>query len=247
MKKDNIFYRIFKLNPYFFTLYIGFLILGLLHIIFHSQESSVLWLNQNHSPVADFFFRFYTYIGDGIFYAVALIIFIIHRIRIFIIGLLSFLISGGSAQVIKHIFNTPRPKLYFVHQHLLHFVPGVDVYSNYSLPSGHTATAFSLFLLLSFMVKYKPLGIVFFLMALGVGLSRLYLLQHFFIDIYVGSIIGVLITIAFYYLVKSEKVNKRFFKLLYGKHRKIFALFSVFFCFLLIKILSLFGQKIKLS
>ncbi|HPI19986.1 MAG TPA: phosphatase PAP2 family protein [Candidatus Kapabacteria bacterium] len=205
MKKDNIFYKIFQLNPYFFSLYIGFLILGLLHIIFQTHGSSVLWLNQNHSPVADFFIRFYTHLGDGIFYAVALIIFIIHRTRIFIIGLLSFLISGGSAQAIKHIFNTPRPKLYFVHQHLLHFVPGVDVYSNYSLPSGHTATAFSLFLLLSFMIKFKPLGIVFFLMALGVGLSRLYLLQHFFIDIYVGSIIGVLITIAFYYLVQNSR------------------------------------------
>lgn len=204
MNKDNVFYRIFQLNPYFFSLYFVSLTIGFFHIILQSHGYLVLWLNQLHNPVFDLFFKYFTYLGDGIFYAVVLIFFVVHRIRIFIIGLFSFLISGGSAQVLKHIFNTPRPKLYFLDQHLLNFVPGVDVYSYFSLPSGHTVTAFSLFLLLSFMVKYKPLGILFYIMALGVGISRLYLLQHFFIDVYIGSVIGVLFTAIFYYLIHNH-------------------------------------------
>ena len=47
---------------------------------------------------------------------------------------------------------------------------------------------------------------VFFLIALLVGYSRVYLSQHFFEDVYVGSIIGVSVTLVVYYLL--SKMNK---------------------------------------
>jgi membrane-associated phospholipid phosphatase len=66
-----------------------------------------------------------------------------------------------------------------------------------SFPSGHTCTAFCLFCFLAFILtpRYKWLGLVFFILAMAVGYSRIYLAAHFFLDVYVGSIIGVIFTI----------------------------------------------------
>ncbi|RYZ48512.1 MAG: phosphatase PAP2 family protein, partial [Sphingobacteriales bacterium] len=43
--------------------------------------------------------------------------------------------------------------------------------------------------------RYRWLAVVFFVLAMAVGYSRIYLAAHFFIDVYVGSIIGVVFTI----------------------------------------------------
>ena len=43
-------------------------------------------------------------------------------------------------------------------------------------------------------------------MAILVGYSRIYLSQHFFEDVYAGSIIGVVITIIVYFSI--NKINK---------------------------------------
>ena len=51
--------------------------------------------------------------------------------------------------------------------------------------------------------KKKPLGILFFLLAVIVGLSRIYLSQHFFMDIYFGSIVGVVITSILYVAIRN--------------------------------------------
>jgi membrane-associated phospholipid phosphatase len=56
-----------------------------------------------------------------------------------------------------------------------------------------------LFCLLSIFTRNKALGYVWFCLALIASYSRVYLSQHFFGDIYFGSIIGVISTVAIYY------------------------------------------------
>jgi len=52
------------------------------------------------------------------------------------------------------------------------------------------------------------LGLLFFLMAFLVSISRIYLLQHFFVDTYFGAIIGVVTTLICYHLFeRSEKLT----------------------------------------
>ncbi len=194
--------KLIRENSYFFTFYLAFLIAGLYPILFMKKGDFLLWLNCFHNPTLDFFFKYITYLGDGISYIViALLLLLFINGRYFLFAIAGYATSGIAAQIIKRIADTPRPKLFFGESVPLHFVEGVSIFSYNSLPSGHSASAFSLFLLLSIITQNKKLGIFYFFIALMVALSRLYLLQHFVIDIYIGSIIGVVFTIICYFLI----------------------------------------------
>ena len=73
-----------------------------------------------------------------------------------------------------------------------------------SFPSGHTVTAFSLAVLFSYWSKNKALGPLFLLIAILVGYSRMYLSEHFFEDVTAGSVIGFVITIAWFYWLDNK-------------------------------------------
>jgi len=64
-----------------------------------------------------------------------------------------------------------------------------------SFPSGHTVTAFSAAVVLSYVSVNKRYGFIFLLLAIGVAYSRMYLSQHFFEDVTAGSILGTFSTI----------------------------------------------------
>ena len=108
----------------------------------------------------------------------------------------SYAITSISAQIIKHIFNTPRPKLYFKDQLTnIHYVKGIDILQYGSFPSGHTTTAFSAAVVIIYLTQNKNWSIPLLLVALLVGYSRMYLSQHFFEDVTGGSALGVFLTI----------------------------------------------------
>ena len=126
----------------------------------------------------------------------------------FIVGL-SNIIASIITQVLKHTLfaDMVRPKKFFEGIHDLYLIPGVDNYLYNSFPSGHSTCAFSLYLSLSIIVEKKLLKLFFFIIALLVALSRVYLSQHFFEDIYAGSIIGVLITLLVFLISKKMNTN----------------------------------------
>ena len=195
MKKYSAFYI-----PYFI-----FVLTLVLLIFFNSKADLHLWMISCNTPLLDTFFHYYTFVGDWIPYAViGLLLFYKYRISIFI--LLSQLISAIFSVSIKHLWNEPRPVKYF-HDFFpsiqLHQVEGVRLYTTQSFPSGHTITAFAFFLALSFYTKNKGLHFLYFALAVLVGFSRIYLSQHFAIDVLAGSLIGVLVTaISKYYFDK---------------------------------------------
>ena len=94
--------------------------------------------------------------------------------------------------------NQVRPSVFFSGRATLHFVPGLEVLRYNSFPSGHTAGAFGLFFMLSLLLHDKRWSALFFIIALLVGISRVYLLEHFFRDVYAGSMVGVGISTIFY-------------------------------------------------
>jgi membrane-associated phospholipid phosphatase len=67
-----------------------------------------------------------------------------------------------------------------------------------SFPSGHATSAFALFLCLAFLSANRYIKLISFMSACFIAFSRVYLSQHFLIDIYFGSIIGSTGAIAFY-------------------------------------------------
>ena len=70
-------------------------------------------------------------------------------------------------------------------------VKGVDVHSYGSFPSGHTATAFTFALLIALLIPSAIVSITCILIALIIGYSRIYLSQHYPVDVAAGMIVAV--------------------------------------------------------
>ena len=204
----------------FFVPYLLFVLIFLGMIIGNSKADLHLWMTSVHSPFLDTFFHYYTLVGDWIPFAVAgLLIFYNYRITIFIVA--SQLICGIFSKTLKILFDEPRPLLYF-QQHYpniqLHRVAGEHLYTVHSFPSGHTITAFAFFLVLAFYTRKQGLHFLYFVLALLVGFSRIYLSQHFAIDVLAGSAVGILAVITCKYLF--EKLPYKWFNKLYADSLK---------------------------
>ena len=180
-------------NPGFVVFYL-FLITGLVLLSQYEKGDIVIWLNQQHNGFLDVFFKYFTFLGNGIIFVIIIIAFLLlsyFRAILFTIAVISQTVI---IQVLKRIFfdDMVRPKLLLENFNNLHHVPGVEINSFGSFPSGHTATAFTVAVLLSIMSGNRYITVLLMILAIGVGISRIYLLQHFFIDVYFGALIGFL-------------------------------------------------------
>lgn len=111
-----------------------------------------------------------------------------------IIGFSVMLIS----YLLKFLFSHPRPGAFANeswYRDGLILVEGVVPYSAMtSFPSGHTMSAFALAIGLVYLFKLnRGLWIFPLVGAVIVGISRVYLVQHFLKDVLAGSLLGVLI------------------------------------------------------
>jgi len=216
--------KFLRFNPYFFIPFLFALFLGAVILVVTGKGTVLLLINKNHSVFFDNLFYLGTSLGNALLYIV--VIFILAGINYgnSFIALLSLLQTAVLVQVLKHtLFNDViRPKLFFNGIEKLHFVDGVQVHSYHSFPSGHTATAFSLFCLLSLIIPNKKLGVVMILFALIGGISRIYLAQHFFIDVYFGAILGVIVTTLTVYFVPNSKwfLSKKWTRMKLRDHLK---------------------------
>ncbi|MGV8879732.1 MAG: phosphatase PAP2 family protein [Sphingobacteriaceae bacterium] len=188
---SNAFYRVRKLLiPYLL------LLSGSLTLYFSlSKEHIFHVINGFHTIFLDSFFSNLTYLGDAISCVIiSIFLFLMSRRK----GLLmstSYLLTAALTQFLKSIFDAPRPKLYFENTlNGIYFVPGVNIHTAYSFPSGHTVSIFTAATVFTYISRKKSWGIVFLIIALLVGYSRMYLSQHFLEDVIFGSVIGVFVT-----------------------------------------------------
>ena len=177
----------------------GFIFCVALTIIFNTEQLKLhLFFNAFVGyPLLNSFFKYATFIGDGAFVISFILVMLLYNMQKSIIILLCYLASAGVTQGIKYAFfgDVDRPTLVFEQKHIaLQVVEGVDLNIHHSFPSGHATAALSLFFCLSLFSKNNYLKISCFIAALTVAFSRVYLSQHFFEDITVGSFIGVLFT-----------------------------------------------------
>jgi membrane-associated phospholipid phosphatase len=156
------------------------------------DKDHLFWLlNQQHSFIGDIFFRYYTHVGDGlVMIAIGVVLLGLRKRKLGLMILISFLISGLIVQLSKRYKPEPRPGKYFTEINRIHSVHDQPLTGNNSFPSGHTTTAFALFSMLAFHSRKYSLQIFYFLAALLVGYSRIYLGQHFFKDVYAGALLG---------------------------------------------------------
>jgi membrane-associated phospholipid phosphatase len=72
-------------------------------------------------------------------------------------------------------------------------VEGIELHIKYSFPSGHTASAFCILISMCFLLNNNFYSFLMVGVAFIIGFSRIYLSQHFLIDVIIGAIIGSLI------------------------------------------------------
>lgn len=187
-------------NKFFFTLYFIFLCIGAIIIGCFEKGNEILYFNSLHTPFFDTIFKWITRLAEGPMFLFIILI----TIRVSYGKGLVLTINAGFVFAVTfflkmYVFeDAMRPSVLFEGKVPLNFVRGVDVLRLNSFPSGHTSSAFGVFFMLSLLTKNKRFGILFFTLALAVGISRVYLLQHFFRDIYAGSLVGVMVSAIFY-------------------------------------------------
>lgn len=197
-------------TKYFFWIYYLLIIaIGILQIIY-SPSQLFLFVNSFVNISATLIFELITWIGSGYAYALICLALIIYNKWIGIATASTFGITSLVAQGIKNaIENIPRPLTYFQQQKIEILMPeGAEKLYWYSFPSGHTVSAFSMFCVLAFIFKNKFCSVLFILIALSVGISRVYLTAHFVRDTYFGMIIGVELTCLVFYLFRF-KIQKQ--------------------------------------
>ena len=141
----------------------------------------------------------------------------------------SLILSTLFAQAIKHIVKAPRPLTWFAEHHpdiTLPLTDGVQMNYYLSFPSGHTTTFFCLYFALCVVFTYytatpscdrkvpHPAGsaavqVLLFALAAAGGYSRIYLSQHFALDVLGGMLIGVLSVIIAAVVARKIYDNRR--------------------------------------
>lgn len=173
-------------------------ILGALLILvstIYGKNECFLWANGNGGKMADFVFKYITHLGDGAIF-IPLLIWIVWKHKDFwkltvLTAVFSSVITQGAKQFFFH--GAPRPTK-AITDAFIHQVAGVEVHQINSFPSGHTATAFAAYLLILIIHPSKYWLILGLILASFIAYSRVYLAQHFPLDIGAGMLIAVFAT-----------------------------------------------------
>lgn len=166
----------------------------------------LLFIQENfRNDFNDAFFIAISSLGDFggiILIIIAIILLLIRSSRL--IGL-TMLFSMGIGAIItnlglKPIFNTHRPCDIYQIDNLLQTCP-----NDPSFPSGHTTAAFAF--ATAVFVYNRTYGILLYILATLIGISRLYLFEHFPIDVLVGAIIGIFSGYMGYKILKRRNLT----------------------------------------
>ena len=181
-------------SPFIGWMY-GYILFGGVILLLLPKAYIHLFINQYHSSAADIFFTYATLLGDGLSATILVVILLFISFRYASMVAVSNIACSVIIQSLKRFIfaDSVRPYQFFKGVHPLYLVPGVEVYSFNSFPSGHSATVFTTCTLLCLMTKERYVRTVLFMMACTIAFSRVYLSEHFFVDIYAGAIIGVVV------------------------------------------------------
>lgn len=172
------------------------------------NQAVFLVLNTNLGTAADFFFHYLTYLGDGFVWVPLFVWFLFYRRKLLPLLISTILLSTLITQGIKNFVfpGQPRPTKAISDLSLIHTVPGVELHTINSFPSGHTTTIFSIFLLICLLTPRRNIIYPAFILAILVAYSRIYLAQHFPADLG-GGMLAAVISVWVSLLIQQKTVR----------------------------------------
>jgi membrane-associated phospholipid phosphatase len=186
-----------KFNLWFLIPALGSIAVGAIWSIYlpYGEELFIM----NHWRIAPWndLMRYATLLGEWPTWVLAILLLAWQNKKLSIaIALGSFVLLGLNYSL-KELVEKDRPARWLnsQSQREIVFVPNEYVNSaQTSFPSGHTASAFAAFFILSqIAARYKlnHLGAIAAIFAVIVALSRVFLVQHFLTDVIAGACIGL--------------------------------------------------------
>jgi len=174
------------------------------------QEQILYFFQANSSIFLDKLFVMFTLLGEELFLIsfIAWVYWNHHKQkgRILAFSLICSLVLNN---VLKIVFRSPRPF------EVLNKLQGKRVHraTGYSFPSGHTMGAATFYGSLSLIFKKKIIYILSIIIAISVGLSRVYLAVHWPVDVLASLVLGMTISyVMFTYLTEIEGDSGRLIK-----------------------------------
>ncbi|MXV37732.1 phosphatase PAP2 family protein [Flavobacteriaceae bacterium Ap0902] len=180
---------------YFLLISLAFIFLGLSFCLTNDKIKLHLEINQYHDRFLDIFFKNITAIGDGAFALILLPYLLCYtKSRNYFLSLSTCLVAGVLAQFFKKvIFPDMYSPIKFIPIEDLHLITGVQLHSAQAFSSVHTTSAFAFFILLAFLFARNTVSqIIFGVLVILVGFSRIYLSQHFLADVLFGASLGII-------------------------------------------------------
>lgn len=172
----------------------------------YTREAVFLCLNKDLGPLADQVFNFFTHLAEGWMWIPFFILLFGYFKKDAVFILSNFLISTLLTQLPKLLIwsKISRPMASGIDPKFIHTVPGVEMHLWNSFPSGHTATAFTFYFVLVYFFPNKKMVGWGLLIASACGYSRVYLGQHFPLDIAGGIIVAIATITSSIYLRKIK-------------------------------------------
>jgi len=157
------------------------------------RNAVFLSLNADLGKIADSFFSFCTDAAEGWIWIPYFILLVTLFKKDGRLILYNFLISTLLTQIPKQFIwpNITRPTASGMDPLKIHTVHGIELHILNSFPSGHTATAFTIFLLSVYFFPQPRIIFIGFIYAILCGYSRIYLGQHFPLDIAGGILVAI--------------------------------------------------------
>ncbi len=138
------------------------------------NHSLFLSINGLHNPATDMVWLAFTTLGDGLLVGIFLGAFLLVNPRVAVFGILLLLLSAILVHIIKIFFPVLRPVMLFDTVHVVG-----PILRSGAFPSGHSAAAMSAGLALAKFSSSKGIGAGAIIMAVMIGLSRVFVGAHF--------------------------------------------------------------------
>lgn len=189
------------------TLTLMFAFLGAMIIVLWRSQDITLYLVSIESVWLRNIFYLTNIVGEPTLHAILAAVVPIFNVRKGIV--LSSILAINSIIIVsmKFIASQPRPYSVFSQNNWLDQVNLPETIKiltdNTSFPSYHSAGAFALITLLILAAKRKIAVIILFVIGVLTATGRVHFFQHFFIDIYVGALIGIGIAYFCYSIYKK--------------------------------------------
>jgi len=172
----------------------------------------IKWLQSIRNVFLDNLFEFFTLFGEEL-----LVIAILGGIYWCVnkkVGerlAITVFISLGLNSLLKIVFMRPRP--FMADDSIVNLRP--ETSGGYSMPSGHTQSASTVFFGLYQFFKKSYLLIIAIVITVLVGISRMYIGVHYLTDVVVAGLLGFVITYLMYrWIGKREDLKKLYLYIL---------------------------------